>query len=84
MTDTRYTDVGNFYSGSANSVSDYLEQSIGQTFGYQIGQHVIGVIDLRAADTSFPNNSIFDSNTYYILGGADVTLTRATDSPPPS
>jgi hypothetical protein len=75
-TDTTYTAVGTAYSGSTQSSSDYITQTIGQSVRYLFTPLVTGVAEVRASQSSYDSQSQFDSKTYYYLAGADFTLTR--------
>lgn len=75
-TDTTYTAVGTSYSDSTNSSSDYVTQTIGQSLRYLFTSLVTGVAEVRASQTNYDSLSNFDSKTYYLLAGADVTLSR--------
>jgi len=75
-TDTTYTAVGTAYSGSTQSSSDYITQTIGQSVRYLFTPLVTGVAEVRASQSSYDSQSQYDSKTYYYLAGADLTLTR--------
>lgn len=74
-TDTTYTLVNTSYSGSQVTSNDSLIQTLGQSVRYLFSRRLTGVVEGRASQATY-DNSNFESNTYYLLAGADITLSR--------
>jgi len=80
-TDTSYSANGTWYQAASQKASNYIDQTVGQSFRYAYSQIVTGVFEGRFADIQYNSlpgttTSVNDSTTYYGLVGADVTLSR--------
>ena len=79
-TDTSYSLNGTQQQDSALNSSDYITQTFGQSLRYDFSRLVTGVLEGRYAQRSFSNplaGSISkDTQTYSLLVGADLTLSR--------
>jgi len=79
-TDTFYSLNGSRQEGSALKSSDYTTQTFGQSLRYSFSRLVTGVFEGRYADRVFSTNPVGglsrDTQTYFVLAGADLTLSR--------
>ena len=78
-TDTFYSANGTAYQSSSDKANNCLNQTVGQSLRYSLSKLVTGVLEGRYESLTFDTtlNSISrDSNTFYLLTGADVTLSR--------
>ena len=60
---------------SQSQSDDHVTQTVGQSLRYDFSRRVTGVLEARAAQVSY-TNSVSDSNTYSLLGGADMVISR--------
>jgi len=79
-TDTIYSASGTYETSSTLQGNNNLNQTFGEALRYSFSQLVTGVLEGRFSHIAYDNisgqNVQNDSNTYYALTGADVTLTR--------
>lgn len=85
-TDTIYSANGTYEQSSTNQSNNNLNQTFGESLRYSFSRLVTGVLEGRFSHIAYDNNldannssSVLfqrDSNTYYALAGADVTLSR--------
>ncbi|MCX6967226.1 MAG: outer membrane beta-barrel protein [Verrucomicrobia bacterium] len=79
-TDTFYSLNGTAQQAQELKSNDYTNQTVGQAFRYSLSQLVTGVFEGRYSQLTYRNiPSAFpsrDSDSYFLLAGADMTLTR--------
>lgn len=82
-TDTFYSANGTYQQSSELQGNNNLNQTFGQALRYSFTQLVTGVLEGRFSHIAYSNNASTilnslqrDSDTFYVLTGADVTLTR--------
>ena len=79
-TDTYYSADGTRMEDSVAKASDHLTQTIAQSLRYSLSRLVTGVVEARYADRTFSSTpagtASKDTQTYYLLTGADMTITR--------
>jgi len=74
-TDTTYSLGGVYYKDPGQNGGDSTTQVVGQSVRYQFSRLVTGVVEARASQVQY-NSTTSDANIYYLLTGADVTLSR--------
>lgn len=74
-TDTTYLNYGTYYTDSASKSSNHINQVVGQALRYSFSRLVTGVFEGRVMQSSY-DTSTNDSMSYYLLTGADLTLSR--------
>ena len=74
-TDTTYSIASATHQQTGAGTDNYVNQTLGQSLRYKISSVMIGVVEGRFSHIVY-DNSLLDSNTYYILGGFDLTLSR--------
>lgn len=72
---TTYSVNSIYHRGQSEALSDYVEQTLGQSFRYALSPLLTAVLEGRASNTSYRQGP-YDSNTYYLLVGSDVLISR--------
>jgi hypothetical protein len=78
-TNTTYVAYGTYYTDSDYSDSNHLNQIIGESLRYSFSRNVTGVVEGRVGQDTYDTSSS-NSQTYYGLVGADLTLSRRLSS----
>ncbi|MEI8233720.1 MAG: outer membrane beta-barrel protein [Verrucomicrobiota bacterium] len=74
-TDTTYAISGIYYKDSVNAGGDSTTQTVGQSVRYAFSRLLTGVVEGRASQVQY-NSTTNDANLYYLLTGADLTVSR--------